>query len=258
MTNNLYSSFIIQSTLTWYNFNSIITIIHIDERIPVNKERRYGMRKEQKVSAAVVKRLPKYYRYLNMIASKGIIRVSSQELSNITGLTASQIRQDLNHFGGFGQQGYGYNVEELSGEIEKIIGINKNYNAIVIGIGNIGQAITQYSGFKDSSFKIIGIFDKAPKMVGKKVAGVEVRKADTLEDFLKKNDVNIAILAVPSKEAQDICDILVEHNVKGIWNFAPVDLKLPDDVILENVHLDESLYTLTFYMNNPKDYPGVK
>lgn len=221
-------------------------------------KRRDNVRKEQKVSAAVVKRLPKYYRYLEMIASKGIIRVSSQELSNITGLTASQIRQDLNHFGGFGQQGYGYNVEELSGEIEKIIGINRKYNAIVIGIGNIGQAITQYSGFKDSGFKIVGLFDKAPKMVGKKLNGVEIKKIDNLDGFLKKNDVNIAIMAVPGDQAQSICDILVENGIDGIWNFAPVDLKLPDDVILENVHLDESLYTLTFYMNNPKDYPGAK
>lgn len=216
------------------------------------------MRKEQKVSAAVVKRLPKYYRYLQMIASKGIIRVSSQELSNITGLTASQIRQDLNHFGGFGQQGYGYNVEELSGEIEKIIGINRDYNAIVIGIGNIGQAITHYSGFKDSSFKIIGLFDNAPKMVGKRINGIDIKKIDVLEDFLKKNDVHIAILAVPAEQAQEITDKLVEHKIEGIWNFAPVDLKLPDEVILENVHLDESLYTLTFYMNNKKDYPGAK
>ncbi|MDO5690638.1 MAG: redox-sensing transcriptional repressor Rex [Tissierellia bacterium] len=216
------------------------------------------MKRETKVSAAVVKRLPKYYRYLGMIADKGIIRVSSQELSNITGLTASQIRQDLNHFGGFGQQGYGYNVEELRGEIEKIIGIDKNYDAIVLGIGNIGQAITQYSGFKDSGFNIVALFDKAPRMVGKKVSGLEIRKIDTLEEYLRNNSIQIAIMAVPANAAQNICDTLVEGGIMGIWNFAPVDLRLPDDIILENVHLDESLYTLTFYMNNKKDYPGSR
>lgn len=216
------------------------------------------LRKETKVSSAVVKRLPKYYRYLGMIADKGIIRVSSQELSNITGLTASQIRQDLNHFGGFGQQGYGYNVEELRSEIEKIIGINKQYKTVVIGLGNIGQAITQYEGFKDSGFKIQALFDKSPKMIGKKVSGMEIKKVDTLEDYLKKNDVQIAILAVPAESSQEICDKLIAGGIKGIWNFAPIDLKLPEGVVLENVHLDESLYTLTFYMNNIKDYPGVK
>lgn len=217
-----------------------------------------ALRKETRVSSAVVKRLPKYYRYLGMIADKGIIRVSSQELSNITGLTASQIRQDLNHFGGFGQQGYGYNVEELRSEIEKIIGINKQYKTVVIGLGNIGQAITQYEGFKDSGFKIQALFDKSPKMIGKKVSGMEIKKIDALEDYLKKNDVQIAILSVPAESSQEICDKLVAGGIKGIWNFAPIDLKLPEGVVLENVHLDESLYTLTFYMNNIKDYPGVK
>lgn len=216
------------------------------------------MRKPNRVSSAVVKRLPKYYRYLDMIASKGIIRVSSQELSSITGLTASQIRQDLNHFGGFGQQGYGYNVEELSSEIESIIGLDKKYNAVVIGIGNIGQAITQYAGFKNSGFKIIGLFDNDKDLVGKKIAGTEISPIDELASFMKANKVHIAIMAVPGEAAQEITDIIVPLGVKGIWNFAPVDLKLPDTVILENVHLDESLYTLTFYMNNPQDYPGSK
>lgn len=212
-----------------------------------------------RVSLAVVKRLPKYYRYLGLIADKGIIRVSSQELSKITGLTASQIRQDLNHFGGFGQQGYGYNVEELKAEIEKIIGIDKSYKAIIVGMGNIGQAIYKYKGFNEASgFKIMGLFDKDKNIIGKTLSGVKVTDISKMADFLKKESIDMAVIAVPAESAQEACDILVECDIKGIWNFAPTDLKLPKDVVLENVHLDESLFTLTYYMNNLKDYPGTK
>lgn len=216
------------------------------------------MAQRNRVSLAVVKRLPKYYRYLGMIADKGIIRVSSQELSNITGLTASQIRQDLNHFGGFGQQGYGYNVEELKNEIEKIIGIDKSYKAIIIGVGNIGRAILSYRGFQNSGFNIVGLFDHAEDLVGKTITGLKVKDISDLESFMKEEEADIAVIAIPASEAQQVCEILVDGGIKGIWNFAPIDLKLPKKVVLENVHLDESLYTLTYYMNNLKDYPGVK
>lgn len=216
------------------------------------------MAQRNRVSLAVVKRLPKYYRYLGMIADKGIIRVSSQELSNITGLTASQIRQDLNHFGGFGQQGYGYNVEELKNEIEKIIGIDKSYKAIIIGVGNIGRAILNYRGFQNSGFNIVGLFDHAEDLVGKTITGLKVKDISDLKSFMKEEEADIAVIAIPASEAQQVCEILVDGGIKGIWNFAPIDLKLPKKVVLENVHLDESLYTLTYYMNNLKDYPGVK
>ena len=216
------------------------------------------MAQRNRVSLAVVKRLPKYYRYLGMIADKGIIRVSSQELSYITGLTASQIRQDLNHFGGFGQQGYGYNVEELKNEIEKIIGIDKSYKAIIIGVGNIGRAILNYRGFQNSGFNIVGLFDHAEDLVGKTITGLKVKDISDLESFMKEEEADIAVIAIPASEAQQVCEILVDGGIKGIWNFAPIDLKLPKKVVLENVHLDESLYTLTYYMNNLKDYPGVK
>ncbi len=217
------------------------------------------MSEKPRVSLAVVKRLPKYYRYLGLIADRGIIRVSSQELSKITGLTASQIRQDLNHFGGFGQQGYGYNVEELKAEIEKIIGIDKSYKAIVVGMGNIGQAIYKYRGFnEDSGFKIVGLFDKDKNIVGRTINGIKVNDVKNISKLIDKEDVDIAVLSVTADAAQEVCDKLVEGNIKGIWNFAPVDLKLPKDVVLENVHLDESLFTLTYYMNNLKDYPGTK
>lgn len=215
------------------------------------------MTNKSRVSLAVVKRLPKYYRYLGMIADKGIIRVSSQELSNITGLTASQIRQDLNHFGGFGQQGYGYNVEELKTELERIIGIDRHYKAVVIGFGNIGKAIYNYKGFQKSGFEMVGIFDHGDK-VGQEMDGIKISDLANLKEFLEEEGADIAVLAIPKDIAQDTADVLVEGGIKGIWNFAPVDLKLPQDVVLENVHLDESLYTLTYYMNNLQDYPGSK
>lgn len=213
---------------------------------------------EDRISGAVIKRLPKYYRYLELIGDKGIIRVSSQELSKITGLTASQIRQDLNHFGAFGQQGYGYNVEELKLELERIMGVDRPYDVVIVGLGNIGSALLNYSGFKRKGFKIAGIFDSSDDIKGSSHNGVVVKDITELEDFVRDNKIEIAILAIPAKPAQDITDKLVRAGIKGIWNFAPIDLKTPDNVIAENVHLDGSLLTLTYYMNNQKDYLGSK
>ena len=213
---------------------------------------------DAKISVAVIKRLPKYYRYLELIGDKGIIRVSSQELSKITGLTASQIRQDLNHFGAFGQQGYGYNVEELKIELEKIMGVDKPYNVVIIGFGNIGSALLNYSGFKKKGFKVVGIFDNSPEIIGNKANDVVIKDVSELEEVVTREKVDIAILAIPALPAQEITDKLVACGIKGIWNFAPIDLKLPRNVVLENVHLDGSLLTLTYYMNSLKDYPGVR
>ncbi len=212
------------------------------------------MKKDHRVSIAVIKRLPKYYRYLGMIAEKGIIRISSQELSNITGLTASQIRQDLNHFGGFGQQGYGYNVEELRGEIERIIGINRDYNVVIIGAGNIGHALAQYKRFEGLGFKIIGLFDTDEQKIDSNFEGIPVYDQAELSDFIRKEKVDIVIITTPAGVAQEIADIAVDAGIKGIWNFAPVDLKVPNNVVVENVHLNESLFTLTYYINNQSDY----
>ena len=213
---------------------------------------------DAKISVAVIKRLPKYYRYLELIGDKGIIRVSSQELSKITGLTASQIRQDLNHFGAFGQQGYGYNVEELKIELEKIMGVDKPYNVVIIGFGNIGSALLNYSGFKKKGFKVVGIFDNSPEIIGNKANDVVIKDVSELEEVVTREKADIAILAIPAIPAQEITDKLVACGIKGIWNFAPIDLKLPRNVVLENVHLDGSLLTLTYYMNSLKDYPGVR
>ena len=199
----------------------------------------------EKVSVAVIKRLPKYYRYLELIGDRGIIRVSSQELSKITGLTASQIRQDLNHFGAFGQQGYGYNVEELKIELEKIMGVDRPYNVVIVGFGNIGSALLNYSGFRRKGFKVTGIFDVSSEIIGTKHNDVVVKDVSKLYDFVSNENVDIAILSIPARDAQEITNKLVSAGIKGIWNFAPIDLKLPENIVLENVHLDGSLLTLT-------------
>lgn len=210
------------------------------------------MVKDNGVSLSVIKRLPKYYRYLESINDKGIVRVSSKELSEITGLTASQIRQDLNHYGCFGQQGYGYNVRDLMDELSKIIGVDKEYHMVLIGYGNIGHALYQYESFKTLGYKFSAVFDKEPN---KNVpADLKIEDIENLATYLENNKVDIGIIATPKEASQEICDILCEGNVKGIWNFSPVDLKTKNGVVLENVHLDESLFTLTYFINSPQDY----
>ena len=200
------------------------------------------------ISMAVIRRLPKYYRYLGDLLSKDVQRISSKELSDIIGFTASQIRQDLNNFGGFGQQGYGYNIEDLHNEIGKILGLDKTYSAVLIGAGNLGQAIANYSGFKKAGFDIKALFDANPKVIGLKIREFEVLDSDLLEDYVKSNNIEIGILCVPKNGAQQLADRLIGSGVKGIWNFAPIDLKVSEDVIVENVNLTESLFTLSYLM----------
>ena len=200
------------------------------------------------ISMAVIRRLPKYYRYLGELLSKDIQRISSKELSDIIGFTASQIRQDLNNFGGFGQQGYGYNIEDLHSEIGKILGLDRSYSAILIGAGNLGQAIANYSGFRNAGFKIKGLFDANPKIIGLKIRDFEILDSDYIEDFVRENNIDIGILCVPKNGAQQLADRLVGAGVKGIWNFAPVDLNVSKEVIVENVNLTESLFTLSYLM----------
>lgn len=207
---------------------------------------------KKNISLSVIKRLPKYYRYLESINEKGIIRVSSKELSYITGLTASQIRQDLNHFGCFGQQGYGYNVKELIDELSKIIGVNKDYKLILVGYGNIGHALYQYHSFSDLGYEFEAVFDKEATVLHDD--NLEVRSVDTLGEFLDNNKIDIGIIATPKEVAQEVADVLCEGGVRGIWNFSPVDLKVSNGVVIESVHLDESLFTLTYFMNSPEDF----
>ncbi|MGO1370063.1 redox-sensing transcriptional repressor Rex [Senegalia sp. (in: firmicutes)] len=204
--------------------------------------------KNKNVSMAVIRRLPKYYRYLSELLDNDIKRISSKELSKLTDFTASQIRQDLNNFGGFGQQGYGYNVEDLQNELGKILGLDKKYRSILIGAGNLGQAIANYRGFSDSGFEILGIFDKSPKAIGMELRDVKVKDTKELADFIKENDIEIGIICTPKEGSQETTDILVESGITGIWNFAPADLKVPDHVTVENVHLNESLFTLSYLL----------
>lgn len=195
---------------------------------------------------AVIKRLPKYYRYLGEILENGEERISSKELSEKMGVTASQIRQDLNNFGGFGQQGYGYNVEYLYTEIGKILGLDRKYNMIIIGAGNLGQALANYSDFEKRGFVLRGIFDVNPKLVGMSIRGVDIHLADELENYIKNNNIHIAALTIPKTNAPLMAANVVKWGVKAIWNFAPVDLQLPKDVLVENVHLAESLMHLSY------------
>ncbi len=200
------------------------------------------------ISMAVIRRLPKYHRYLGDLLDKDIHRISSKELSDIIGFTASQIRQDLNNFGGFGQQGYGYNVEALYTEIGKILGLDKKYNAILIGAGNLGQAIANYGGFRKAGFEIKALFDANPRMIGLKIREFEVLDSQDVEEFVRDNEIDIAILCIPRNGAQELVNKLVSVGIKGVWNFAPIDLDVPKDVIVENVNLTESLFTLSYLM----------
>lgn len=200
------------------------------------------------ISMAVIRRLPKYHRYLGDLLDRDIQRISSKELSDIIGFTASQIRQDLNNFGGFGQQGYGYNVEALYNEIGKILGLDRTYKAILVGAGNLGQAIANYSGFRKAGFEIKALFDANPRMIGLKIREFEILDSEKIEEFIKENEIDIAILCIPKNGAQELVNRIVEAGVKGVWNFAPLDLEVPSDVIVENVNLTESLFTLSYLM----------
>ncbi len=206
------------------------------------------MERDNRVSITVIRRLPKYYRYLGDLLNKGISRISSQELSRLTGFTASQIRQDLNNFGGFGQQGYGYNVEELHKQLGKILGLDTIYKAVIAGAGNLGQAIANYKGFEDAGFKVLSLFDKNPKVIGLKIRDIEIRDVDYMIEFIKENNVDIGIITSPKDSAQELAEKFIEAGVKGIWNFAPIDLIVPDDMIVENVRLNESLFTLSYFL----------
>ena len=201
------------------------------------------------VSSPVIKRLPRYYRFLGELDRQGIIRISSRELSERMGVTASQIRQDLNNFGGFGQQGYGYNVKYLYTEIGKILGLDIVHPMIIVGAGNLGQALANYVEFEKRGFKLVGIFDVNPVLEGIAVRGIEIQMISDLPFFMKENNIEIAILTLPKNKARDMAEILIENGIKAIWNFAHIDLDTPDDVIVENVHLSESLMTLSYNLS---------
>lgn len=201
---------------------------------------------EREISKAVIKRLPRYYRYLGEILESGVERISSSELSSRMKVTASQIRQDLNNFGGFGQQGYGYNVKYLYEEIGKILGLDRQHNMIIVGGGNLGQALANYVAFEKNGFVIKGIFDVNPVLKGLSVRGIQIHMLEDLKEFIQREAIQIAALTLPKSKAEEMTELLVRYGVKAIWNFAHVDLQVPEDVLVENVHLSESLMQLSY------------
>ena len=205
------------------------------------------------ISRAVIRRLPRYYRYLGELLENGVERISSGDLSKRMKVTASQIRQDLNNFGGFGQQGYGYNVKYLYTEIGKILGLEENHNFIIIGAGNLGQALANYTSFENRGFILKGIFDVNPRLEGVTIRGVQIRMMDELSSFIRDNDVEIGVLTIPKEKAIEVANLLVDNGVRAIWNFAHTDLNLPDNVIVENVHLSESLMQLSYNISRYKE-----
>lgn len=236
----------------YYNKKGIWAFVRSPE-ILENKRNWVESVERKEISNAVIKRLPRYHRYLGELMESGVERISSNDLSEKMNVTASQIRQDLNNFGGFGQQGYGYNVEYLYNEIAKILGIDRQNNMIIIGGGNFGQALTNYSNFERRGFMIQALFDISPERIGKTVRGIETLDMKNLEEFLSCHEIDIAVLTIPKSSAQEVADRLVNCGIKAIWNFARLDLKVPDDVVVENVHLSESLMQLSYRISEKRD-----
>ncbi|MBP3384343.1 MAG: redox-sensing transcriptional repressor Rex [Firmicutes bacterium] len=207
------------------------------------------MKKDTKISNVVIKRLPRYRRYLKELQRKGISKISSNEFSRLIGYTASQIRQDLNNFGGFGQQGYGYNVDSLYNEISAILGLDQEYKMVIVGVGNLGQAIANYTYYYKAGFVVHGLFDVNPRLIGIKINDIEVMDYENLVEYVEDNNIDIGIICTTKDNAQEVADKLCFAGVKGIWNFAPIDLEVPDHVAVENVHLSDSLHSLAYHMN---------
>lgn len=206
------------------------------------------------VSISVIKRLPRYYRFLGYLQDAGIVRISSRELADRMGLSASQIRQDLNCFGGFGQQGYGYNIQSLHNEIGKILGLDKGFKTILVGAGNLGHTIATQIDYQNHGFELIGIFDENESLSGQLINGIPIRSSSKIEDFCKENAVDMAILCIPNKSAEEVVDTVVKCGVKGIWNFSHYNIqeKYPN-LAVENVHLNDSLMTLCYQVLNAEN-----
>ena len=211
------------------------------------------MPKDGRISDSVIRRLPRYYRFLGELLAEGMEKISSGELSKRMKLTASQIRQDLNCFGGFGQQGYGYNVSELRNEIGTIIGIGKQLGAILVGAGNLGRAIALHLDFEKNGCRLLKVFDSNPQLTGERLGNTEIINTSELEAFCSENRPKIAILCIPKESAKELCDRLIELGIRSFWNFSHYDLNLEyedEHIVVENVHLGDSLVTLTYRTNN--------
>lgn len=210
------------------------------------------MKDHEKISSAVIKRLPRYRRYLEDLLKKNTDRISSSELSLLMGYTASQIRQDLNNFGGFGQQGYGYNIKELYSQIGIILGLNQEYKMIIVGSGNLGQAIANYTHYYKEGFKVCAMFDINPRLIGLIINDIEVKDYNHIAEYLQANNVDIGIICTNKESAQEVAEKLSEGEVCGIWNFAPMDIVVKEDIALENAHLSDSLHSLAYHMLHKK------
>lgn len=204
------------------------------------------METKRKVPEVVIRRLPRYYRYLSELEKNGKTRISSTALSEKMGVTASQIRQDFNYFGGFGQQGYGYNVHYLLNEIEELFGTSNGYRAIIVGAGHLGHALANYGAMKRRGFDIMGMFDVDKEKIGQECNGIRIMDMKEIEGFIRENKIDIAMLTLPKTVIEDVANNLVEYGIKGLWNFAYVELKTKKPVPVENVHLTDSLMTLSF------------
>ena len=206
--------------------------------------------KEKEVSSVVVKRLPRYYRYREELLKKNIKRISSTELSEKMGVTASQIRQDLNCFGGFGQQGYGYNVEILHSKIATILGIDRHYKMVIVGAGHLGYALANYGNFQKRGFELVGMYDINPEVIGKEIAGITIEDYADVAKSLSKNKADIAILTVPKSVVMEVADNITKNGIRAILNFTSLELELPDNVKVENVHISDTLMTLSYGLTN--------
>ena len=210
-------------------------------------DKRMADSQKANVSTAVIKRLPRYHRYLADLLRDGIMRISSSELSKIMNVTASQIRQDFNCFGGFGQQGYGYNVKYLHGKISELLGVNEHFTAVIVGAGNLGRALAATHMFERRGVSRVAMFDINPDIVGTTICGIPVYHTDTLTDFCRENKVDIGVLTLPKEAAYEATVKMTDGGVRGIWNFANMELRIDTPgVIVENIHLGDSLMKLCY------------
>ena len=216
------------------------------------------MKKQTKISNAVIRRLPRYRRYLNELRKKGVDKISSNEFSHLTGYTASQIRQDLNNFGGFGQQGYGYSVEGLYNEISAILGLDRGYRMVVVGAGNLGRAIVNHTYYYKTGFIVTGIFEVDQNLIGTSINGIEVMDYENIVDFVESENIDIGVICTTKEAAQEVADKMCFAGVEGLWNFAPVDIETPSHVAVENVHISDSLHSLAYHMNKNREDAGRK
>lgn len=206
------------------------------------------------ISNSVIKRLPRYYRFLGELKATGVTRISSKELSQKMGITASQMRQDLNCFGGFGQQGYGYNIEFLQTEIAKILGLDIPKSAILIGMGNLGRAVTMHINFESKGFSLIGLFDSKESLIGQVVKNMPIRSTETLDEFCRENLPEVAILCIPKEAAPSVSEQLIKLGIKGFWNFSHYDLSVNHPkIVVENMHFGDSLMTLSYRLSNEEN-----